>query len=208
VVRAAGELYDTFFHDEPGTTTSEWIRFVDKQPTEKDGVMTPNGPMIEVWYDDKPEPSDYSGQLATHDVQELLLATDTEATGGEMTTALERVREAIISGTSLSIDDVEELTSFLPIELQDGLWRLIAGVVATFHSNGGAGVEDWMGETMESHLQHALVHSESGYWCAYRNKFVKVSKLGERPTCEDELNHLDHAACRMAMAFAREGMVK
>jgi hypothetical protein len=119
-----------------------------------------------------------------------------------MTHALERVRTAIIEGTSLSIDDVDELTVSMPVELQDGLMRLIAGVVATYHSNGGASVSDWMGESVESHLEHAFTHSGYSY---QRDGDGNYCGMG---ICEDGLLHLDHAACRIAMAFAREMMVK
>jgi hypothetical protein len=119
-----------------------------------------------------------------------------------MTTALERVRKAISEGTSLSIDDVEEPGSLLPVELQNGLSRLVAGVVATYHSNGGASVSDWMGESVEDHIGHAFRHTEEAYDSSRHNSVGPDSKT------EDGLLHLDHAACRIAMAFAREMMVK
>jgi hypothetical protein len=120
-----------------------------------------------------------------------------------MTIVLERVRKAISDGAYACDEDIYELRSQMPTELQRGLWRLVAGVVATYHSNGGASVRDWMGETVEEHLRHAMDHCTDAYWATNDE-----NNLSGRLTGEDELLHVDHAACRIAMAFAREMMVK
>jgi hypothetical protein len=114
---------------------------------------------------------------------------------------LERVRKAISEGTIPVLSDTEVLALELPVELQFGLARLIAGVVATYHSNGGASVSDWMGESVEDHIGHAFRHAEEAYDSSRHNSVGPDSKT------EDGLLHLDHAACRIAMAFAREMMV-
>jgi hypothetical protein len=54
-IKRAGEVWDKHFaNDEPATPPpSEWIRFVDRQPTEADCVMGPSGPWVQVWRDNE-----------------------------------------------------------------------------------------------------------------------------------------------------------